>query len=56
MVAALAVAGTPDECIEGLKPYAAARLKTPVLYHVLGPDRMASIDLIADRIRPALVG
>ena len=56
VVAALAVAGTPDECIDGLKPYAAAGLKTPVLYQVLGPDRMASIDLIADRIRPALVG
>jgi len=27
-----------------------------VLYHALGPDRMASIDLIANRIRPALVG
>lgn len=56
VVAALAVAGTPDECIAGLRPYAAAGLKTPVLYHVLGPDRMASIDLIADRVRPALLG
>lgn len=56
IVAALAVAGTPDECIEGLKPYAAAGLRTPVLYHVLGPDRLASIDLIAERIRPALAG
>ena len=56
LVAALAVAGTPEDCIEGLKPYAAAGLKTPVLYHVLGPDRMVAIDIIADRIRPALVG
>ena len=56
VVAALAVAGTPEECVEGLKPYAAAGLKTPVLYQVLGPDRLASVDLIADRIRPALAG
>ena len=56
IVAALAVAGTPEECIEGLKPYAAAGLGTPVLYKVLGPDRLASIDLIAERIRPALAG
>ncbi|MDE0334674.1 MAG: LLM class flavin-dependent oxidoreductase [Defluviicoccus sp.] len=56
VVAALAVAGTPDECIEGLKPYAAAGLKTAVLYQVLGPDRLASVDLIADRIRQALAG
>ena len=41
IVAALAVAGTPEECIEGLKPYAAAGLRTPVLYQVLGPDRLA---------------
>lgn len=54
VVAALAVAGTPEECIEGLKPYAAAGLKTPVLYQVLGPDRLASVDLIADRVCPAL--
>ena len=33
---------------------AAAGLGTPVLYQVLGPDRLASIDLIAERIRPAL--
>lgn len=56
IVAALAVAGTPEECIEGLKPYAAAGLRTPVLYQALGPDRLASIDLIAERIRPALAG
>lgn len=35
---------------------AAAGLGTPVLYQVLGPDRLASIDLIAERIRPALAG
>ena len=56
VVAALAVAGTPEECIAGLKPYAEAGLATPVLYHVLGPDRMAALDLIAERIRPALAG
>ena len=56
VVAALAVAGTPEQCIEGLKPYAAAGLKTPVLYQVLGPDRLASVDLIADRVCPALAG
>ncbi len=35
---------------------AAVGLRTPVLYQVLGPDRLASIDLIAERIRPAFVG
>lgn len=55
VVTALAVAGTPKECIEGLKPYAAAGIKSPVLYQVLGPDRLAAIDLIAERVRPALI-
>lgn len=54
VVDALAVAGTPAECVDRLRPFAAAGLKTPVLYHTLGPDRLAALDLIADRVRPAL--
>ncbi|MBM3508836.1 MAG: LLM class flavin-dependent oxidoreductase [Alphaproteobacteria bacterium] len=54
VVTALAVAGTPDECVAGLRAYAAAGIRRPVLYHALGPDRVAAIDLIADRVRPAL--
>ena len=51
----LAVTGTPTECIERLKMYAVAGIKTPVLYHVLGPNRLEAIDTIADSIRPSLV-
>jgi len=47
------VAGTPDECLEGLHAYAG--VKTPVLYHVLGPDRLAAVDLIAERLVPELL-
>ena len=56
IVAALAVAGTPAECIDRLRAFAAAGIKTPVLYHTLGPDRLAAVDLIADQVRPALLG
>ena len=55
VVDALAVTGTPAECIEGLQAYAAAGIKTPVLYQALGPDRLAAIDVIADSIRPNLL-
>ncbi len=55
VVTALAVVGTPAECVERLQAYAAAGIKTPVLYHTLGPDRMHALDLIADQVRPALV-
>ena len=55
VVDALAVTGTPPECIERLKAYAAAGIKTPVLYHVLGPDRLEAIDVIADSVRPSLL-
>jgi len=55
VVDALAVIGTPAECIKGLQAYAAAGIKTPVLYQSLGPDRIAAIDLIADSVRPALL-
>ena len=56
VVTALAVVGTPQDCIERLQGYAAAGIKTPVLYHTLGPDRIRAIDLIADHVRPALLG
>ncbi len=56
VVRALAVAGTPEECVEGLRAFAAAGIKTPILYHVLGKDRLAAVDLIADRIAPELTG
>ncbi len=39
VVAALAVVGTPDDCIDRPKPYVAAGLKAAVLYHVLGCRR-----------------
>ena len=55
VVDALAVTGTPEDCIEGLQAYATVGIKTPVLYHSLGPDRVAAIDLIADAVRPALL-
>lgn len=55
VVAGLAVAGTPQECIDGLKPYEAAGIKSPVLYQVLGPDRLAAVEMIADQVRPALI-
>ena len=55
VVAALAVAGTPQECIDALQRYAEVGLKTAVLYQVLGPDRIAAVDLIAKQIRPAVL-
>lgn len=55
VVDALAVTGTPADCIEGLRAYAATGIKTPVLYQALGPDRLAAIDVIADSIRPDLI-
>lgn len=55
IVDALAVTGTPEECIEDLRAYASAGIKTPVLYQALGSDRIAAIDIIADSIRPNLL-
>ncbi|MEC7490339.1 MAG: LLM class flavin-dependent oxidoreductase [Pseudomonadota bacterium] len=55
VVDSLAVTGTPDECVEKLKGYSSVGIKTPVLYQVLGPNRIAAIDVIADFIRPKLL-
>ena len=55
IVGALTVAGSPEECVEGLKAYADTGLKTPILYQTLGPDRLRSIDLIAERVLPEVL-
>lgn len=55
VVDALTISGSPEECVEGLKTYADTGLKSPILYQTLGPDRLKSIDLIADRILPEVL-
>jgi 5,10-methylenetetrahydromethanopterin reductase len=51
-----AVAGTPDEVIDGLRPFARAGMHIPLLWHTLGPDQQKATEVLARVVRAAVVG
>ena len=55
LVNVFAVAGTPDDAIEGLRPFEEAGLDLPLAWYTFGPDRNAGIRLLAEQVRPAIV-
>jgi len=55
LVRVFAVAGTVDDVLGQLAPYAAAGLDVPLAWHTFGPDRAAAIETLAHAVRPALV-
>ena len=55
LVDVFAVAGTPDDVIAGLAPFAEAGLDLPLAWYTFGPDRDAGIRLLAEGVRPAVV-
>ena len=50
-----AVAGTVDDVIEGLRPFAEAGLQVPLAWYTFGPDPEWAIDILAKEVRPAVV-
>ena len=55
LVDVFAVAGTPDDVIEGLGPFADAGLDLPLAWYTFGPDRDEGVRLLAEQVRPAVV-
>jgi len=55
LVDVFAVAGTPDDVIEGLRPFADAGLDLPLAWYTFGPDRDEGVRLLAEQVRPAVV-
>ena len=55
LVDVFAVAGTPDDAIEGLRAFGDAGLDLPLAWYTFGPDRDAGIRLLAEQVRPAVV-
>ena len=55
LVDVFAVAGTPDDVIEGLRAFGDAGLDLPLAWYTFGPDRDAGIRLLAEQVRPAVV-
>ncbi|MFQ5914435.1 MAG: LLM class flavin-dependent oxidoreductase [Nitrospinota bacterium] len=48
----LTVSGTPEEVSEKLDRFAEEGLTSPACYHVLGPDPLKAIDLLAQEVMP----
>jgi 5,10-methylenetetrahydromethanopterin reductase len=50
-----AAAGTVDDVIAGLEPFAEAGLDRPLAWHTLGPDPDEALVLLAQQVAPAVV-
>lgn len=55
VVDTFAAAGTVDDVVAGLVPFADAGLHVPLAWHTLGPDPHAALVLIAREVRPRIV-
>lgn len=55
LVDVFAVAGTPDDVIEGLGSFAEAGLDLPLAWYTFGPDRHEGVRLLAEAVRPAVL-
>lgn len=56
LIDVFAVAGTPEDVIAGLQPYAAAGLDLPLAWYTFGPDREWALPALANQVRPEVVG
>ncbi len=55
LVRKVAIAGTPDDVVAGLKRFLGSGLKLPIVWDIIGPDRHRSLKLIAKEVMPKLL-
>lgn len=55
LIDTFAVAGTVDDVVEQLRPFAAAGMGLPLAWYTFGPDPDWAIEALAREVRPALV-
>ena len=55
LIDTFAAAGTVDDVIESLLPYAEAGLDLPLAWYTFGPDPTAGIRALAEQVRPEVV-
>jgi len=56
VVRKVAVAGTPDQVVEGIRSFLDTGLTLPIVWEIIGPDRRHSLGLIAKEVMPRLRG
>ena len=54
LVRKVAIAGTPDQVVQGLTQFLGTGLKLPIAWEIIGPDRRHSLDLLARAVLPKL--
>jgi 5,10-methylenetetrahydromethanopterin reductase len=52
LIDVFAAAGDPEHVVARLQQYVAAGLRGVLAWHVIGPDRKSSLNLLADEVRP----
>jgi len=50
----VAIAGSPTQVVEGIANFIGTGLKLPIVWEVIGPDRVHSLGLIAREVMPKL--
>ena len=50
VVRKVAVAGTPDQVVEGIRSFLGTGLTLPIVWEIIGPDRRHSLGLIAKEV------
>jgi 5,10-methylenetetrahydromethanopterin reductase len=55
LIDTFAVAGTVDDVVAGLAPFADAGLELPLAWHTLGPDVDWALEALARDVRPAIL-
>jgi 5,10-methylenetetrahydromethanopterin reductase len=48
------IAGTPEQVVEGLKGFRGSGLKLPIIWEIIGPNRLRSLSIIAREVMPKL--
>ena len=55
LIDVFAAAGTIDDVVTALDPYADAGLDLPLVWYTFGPDQAEAIRILAEEVRPAVV-
>jgi hypothetical protein len=52
LVRKVTIAGSPEQVVEGLRGFRGSGLKLPIVWEIIGPNRLGSLRLIAREVMP----
>ena len=54
VVRKVTIAGSPSQVLEGIASFLGTGLKLPIVWEIIGPDRLRSLGLITREVMPKL--